>query len=85
MVVGLYQGSKSWAKAEAAGLRVHDRRRAAKAADVIMILVPDHIQGDLYKKDIEPHLTAGKTLMFAHGFNIHFEHHHAARGCRRDR
>ena len=45
---------------------------AAKAADVIMILVPDHIQGDLYKNDIEPHLTAGKTLMFAHGFNIHF-------------
>ena len=46
---------------------------AAKAADVIMILVPDHIQGDLYKNEIAPHLTAGKTLMFAHGFNIHFE------------
>ena len=45
---------------------------AAKAADVIMILVPDHIQGDLYTRDIAPHLTAGKTLMFAHGFNIHF-------------
>ena len=45
---------------------------AAKAADMIMILVPDHIQGDLYNNDIAPHMTAGKTLMFAHGFNIHF-------------
>ena len=49
-----------------------DTAEAAKAADVIMILVSDHIQGDLYNKDIAPHLTAGKTLMFAHGFNIHF-------------
>ena len=45
---------------------------AAKAADIIMILVSDHIQGDLYNNDIAPHMTAGKTLMFAHGFNIHF-------------
>ena len=45
---------------------------AAKAADVVMILVPDHIQADLYNKEIAPHMTAGKTLMFAHGFNIHF-------------
>ncbi len=50
-----------------------DTADAAKAADVIMILVSDHIQGDLYTNEIAPHLTAGKTLMFAHGFNIHFE------------
>ena len=72
VVVGLYPGSKSRAKAEAAGLRVADTADAAKAADVVMILVSDHIQGDLYNQDIAPHLTAGKTLMFAHGFNIHF-------------
>jgi len=72
VVVGLQEGSKSKAKAEAAGLRVLSTADAAKASDVMMILVPDHIQGDLYKSDIEPHLTAGKTLMFAHGFNIHF-------------
>src|ERR1051325_11795695 len=72
VVVGLPEGSKSKAKAEAAGLKVLSVADAAKAADVIMMLVPDHIQGELYKKDIEPNLTAGKTLMFAHGFNIHF-------------
>jgi len=72
VVVGLYPGSKSWPKAESAGLRVLSTAEAAKAADVIMILVADHIQGDLYNNDIAPHLTAGKTLMFAHGFNIHF-------------
>jgi ketol-acid reductoisomerase len=72
VVVGLYPGSKSWSKAEAAGLRVLSTADAAKAADVIMILVADHIQGDLYNNEIAPHLTAGKTLMFAHGFNIHF-------------
>jgi ketol-acid reductoisomerase len=73
VVVGLYPGSKSWAKAEAAGLKVMTAADAAKAADVIMILVSDHIQGDLYNKDIAPHMTPGKTLMFAHGFNIHFQ------------
>src|SRR5580658_899526 len=72
VVVGLYAGSNSWAKAEAAGLRVMTTADAAKAADVIMVLVADHIQGDLYNKDIAPGLSAGKTLMFAHGFNIHF-------------
>ena len=72
VIVGLYPGSRSWAKAEAAGLRVLSTGEAAKAADVIMILVADHIQGDLYRAEIEPHLSAGKTLMFAHGFNIHF-------------
>ena len=71
-IVGLPEGSKSKAKAEAAGLRVLSVADAAKAAQIIMMLVPDHIQGELYKKDIEPYLTPGKTLMFAHGFNIHF-------------
>src|SRR5579864_1430160 len=72
VVVGLYPGSKSWQKAEAAGLKVMTTADAAKAANVVMILVSDHIQGDLYEKDIAPHMTAGKTLMFAHGFAIHF-------------
>jgi ketol-acid reductoisomerase len=72
VIVGLPAGSKSIAKAEAAGLKVVSPGDAAKAADVMMVLVPDHIQGDLYAQDIAPHLTAGKTLMFAHGFNIHF-------------
>jgi len=73
VVVGLYPGSKSWAKAESAGLRVMTAAQAAEAATEIMILVADHIQGDLYNKDIAPHMTKGKTLMFAHGFNIHFK------------
>src|SRR5271155_9302 len=65
VVVGLYEGSKSWSKAEAAGLRVMTVANAAKAAQMVMILVSDHIQGELYNKDIAPHMTAGKTLMFA--------------------
>src|ERR1041385_9170989 len=73
VVVGLYPGSKSWQKAEAAGLKVMTTADAAKAANVIMILVSDHIQADLYNNDIAPHMSAGKTLMFAHGFNIHFK------------
>jgi ketol-acid reductoisomerase len=72
VVVGLYEGSKSWPQAEAAGVKVMTTADAAKAADVIMILVSDHIQGDLYRGEIEPNLKDGDTLMFAHGFNIHF-------------
>jgi ketol-acid reductoisomerase len=72
VVVGLYPGSKNWAKAEAAGLRVLSAADAAKTADVLMVLVPDHVQADLYNNEIAPHMTPGKTLMFAHGFNIHF-------------
>jgi ketol-acid reductoisomerase len=72
VVVGLPAGSKSIAKAQAAGLKVLSPADAAKAANVVMILVPDHIQADLYNSEIAPHMTAGKTLMFAHGFNIHF-------------
>ena len=72
VVVGLYEGSKSAAKAEAQGLKVLSVAEAAKAADVIMILIPDEKQAKLYKESIEPNLTEGKTLAFAHGFNIHF-------------
>jgi ketol-acid reductoisomerase len=72
VVVGLPVDSRSRAKAIAAGLTVLTPAEAAKAADVMMILVPDHIQADLYATDIAPHLSKGKTLMFAHGFNIHF-------------
>ncbi|MEQ1885001.1 MAG: ketol-acid reductoisomerase [Bryobacteraceae bacterium] len=72
VVIGLPETSKSRAKAEAAGLRVLTNAEAAKAADVMMVLVPDHIQADLYENDLKPHLTAGKTLMFAHGFAVHF-------------
>src|ERR1700689_4914917 len=73
VVVGLYPGSKSWAKAEAAGLKVMTTAEAAKAADVMMILVSDHLQAGLYESDIKPGLTAGKMLMFAHGFSVHFK------------
>ena len=72
VVIGLYEGSKSWAKAEAQGLKVMTSAEAAKAADIIMILINDEKQAALYRESIAPNLTAGKTLMFAHGFNIHF-------------
>jgi len=72
VIVGLYPGSQSAAKAKAAGLTVHTVADAAKAADWIMILLPDEVQKTVYKEEIEPHLTAGKVLSFAHGFNIHF-------------
>jgi ketol-acid reductoisomerase len=70
--VGLHENSKSRAKAEAQGLRVVDVATAAAEADVIMILAPDTSQPDIYEKHIRPHLTAGKTLMFGHGFNIRY-------------
>ena len=73
VVVSEFPGSSSWAKAEAAGLKVMTTAEAAKVANVIMILVPDHVQAEVYEKDIAPYMTAGKTLMFAHGFNIHFK------------
>ncbi|MCR5200732.1 MAG: ketol-acid reductoisomerase [Saccharofermentans sp.] len=72
VVVGLYEGSKSKAKAESQGLKVLSVEEATKAADIIMILIPDEKQAAMYKKSIEPNLSAGKTLAFAHGFNIHF-------------
>ena len=70
--VGLAEGSKSRAKAEAEGLRVVDPATAAKEADLIMILVPDHVQRKVYAESIEPNLNAGDALFFAHGFNIRF-------------
>ena len=72
VVVGLYEGSKSWAKAEKQGLKVMTTAEAAKVGDIIMILIPDEKQKALYESEIKPYLTAGKTLAFAHGFNIHF-------------
>lgn len=72
VIVGLYEGSKSWAKAEAQGLQVFTAAEAAKQADIIMILINDEKQAALYKESIEPYLTEGKMLMFAHGFAIHF-------------
>ena len=72
VIVGLYEGSKSWSLAEEAGLKVYTAREAAKLADVIMILINDEKQKALYEADILPELKAGKTLAFAHGFNIHY-------------
>ncbi|AAD35635.1 MULTISPECIES: ketol-acid reductoisomerase [Thermotoga] len=72
VVVGLREGSKSWKKAEEQGLTVKTIEEAAKEADIIMILIPDEHQPEIYKKYIEKHLTEGKMLMFAHGFNIHY-------------
>jgi ketol-acid reductoisomerase len=72
VVVGLYEGSKSKAKAEARGLKVLNTPDAVKAADVVMILVNDEKQAALYKKDIHPYLREGQALAFAHGFNIHY-------------
>ena len=72
VIVGLYEGSKSWAKAEAQGLKVYTAAEAAKQADIIMILINDEKQAEMYKKDIEPNLEEGNMLMFAHGFCIHF-------------
>lgn len=72
VIVGLYEGSKSWAKAEAAGFEVYTAAEAAKRADIIMILINDEKQGKLYKESIEPNLKDGDMLMFAHGFAIHF-------------
>ena len=73
VVVGLYQGSSSWPKAEEAGLRVATVSEVAQQADMVMMLVPDHLQSRIYNESIQPHLGEGKTLMFAHGFNIHYQ------------
>ncbi len=73
VVVGLHEGSRSRAKAAAAGLTVHTVAEAAQVADIIMLLVPDTAQAEIYNESIAPHLTAGKTLMFAHGFNIRYD------------
>lgn len=72
VIVGLYSGSKSWKRAEEDGLKVATAEDAAAAADVVMILVNDEYQADLFKKSIEPNLKKGSYLAFAHGFNVHF-------------
>ena len=72
VIIGLYEGSKSWAKAQAQGFEVYTAAEAAKKADIIMILINDELQAKMYKESIEPNLEPGNMLMFAHGFNIHF-------------
>ena len=72
VVVGLYEGSKSVNRAKEAGLEVLSVKEAAKVADIIMILVPDEKQAKLYKEEIAPNLSSGNALVFAHGFNIHY-------------
>jgi len=72
VVVGLYEGSSSWPKAQEAGLQVATVAEAAEKSDIITMLIPDTTQPTVYRESILPHLNSGKTLMFAHGFNIHF-------------
>ncbi|MBR2311926.1 MAG: ketol-acid reductoisomerase, partial [Clostridia bacterium] len=73
VIIGLRQGGKSWPVAEKDGFEVYTVAEATKKADIIMILINDEAQGDMYKKDIAPNLTAGKALAFAHGFNIRYK------------
>ncbi len=72
VIIGLYEGSKSWAKAEAQGFQVYTAAEAAKRADIIMVLINDEKQAAMYKESIAPNLEPGNMLMFAHGFAIHF-------------
>ncbi|MGF7185003.1 ketol-acid reductoisomerase [Desulfitispora alkaliphila] len=72
VIVGLRKTSKSWKQAEEAGLTVKTVAEAAKEADMIQILLPDEYQGDVYAQEIEPNLEEGNTLIFSHGFNIHY-------------
>ena len=72
VIIGLYEGSKSWKRAEEQGFEVFTAAEAAKKADIIMSLINDELQAKMYKESIEPNLEAGNMLMFAHGFNIHF-------------
>src|SRR5687768_8459220 len=73
VIIGLYEGSKSIAVAEEKGFEVYPTAEAVKRADVIFVALPDTKQPKAYKKDIEPNLTKGKTLLFSHGFSIHFK------------
>lgn len=72
VVVGLYEGSRSWDRVKEAGLEVETVANAVKSADVIMMLVPDEKQAKLYKEEVAQYLEAGNALVFAHGFNIHY-------------
>ena len=73
VVVGLRRDSASWAKAADAGLTVMETAEAVRAGDVVMVLLPDELQGDVYREAIQPGLEPGNYLAFGHGFNIHFE------------
>ena len=81
VVVGLRRDSTSWSKAEHAGLKVLETAEAAKVGDIIMILLPDELQGDAYEKEIKPGLRNGNYLAFGHGFNIHFKRVLPAEAC----
>ncbi|MDU5503632.1 MAG: ketol-acid reductoisomerase [Anaerococcus vaginalis] len=72
VVVGLRKNSKSWKVAEDFGLDVYEVKDAAKLADVVMMLVPDEVSADIYNKEVAPYLKDGDTLMYAHGFNVHY-------------
>ena len=72
VIIGLYEGSRSWKRAQEQGFEVYTAAEATKKADIIMILINDEKQAKLYREDIEPNLEEGNMLMFAHGFNIHF-------------
>lgn len=72
VVVGLYEGSKSWSQAEEAGLKVMSSEQAARAGDIIMMLVPEQVHKPLFEQAVRKNLGQGKTLMFAHGFNVHY-------------
>ena len=72
VIVGLKKGGASWSKAEAKGFKVMSVGEATKATDVVMILTPDEFQSDIFKAEIEPNLSEGNAIAFAHGFNIHF-------------
>lgn len=72
VIIGLYKGGSSWAKAEAKGFKVLEVGAATKEADVIMILIPDELQADVFTQDIKPNLSEDKIIAFGHGFNIHF-------------
>ena len=73
VMIGLYEGSKSRDKAESDGLRVGTVEETSAESDIVMVLIPDHLQAEVYKNKIQPHMGADKTLMFAHGFNIHYK------------
>ncbi|HIG80917.1 MAG TPA: ketol-acid reductoisomerase [Verrucomicrobiales bacterium] len=73
VIIGLYKGSKSRRVAKQKGFKVFDTAEAVRRADIIMVALPDTKQAACYKKDIEPNLCKGKTLLFSHGFSIHFE------------
>ena len=72
VIIGLYKGGKSWDKAKAKGFSVLEVAEATKKADIIMILIPDELQADVFARDIAPHLSEDKIIAFGHGFNIHF-------------